>query len=57
MNLILTPKEAAKVLGCAERTIRNRIRKGAIKHVITNGSNGAGIRYLVDLTKEYGIER
>lgn len=55
MNLILPPKDAAKVLRCDERTIRNRIRRGAIKNVISNGGNGTGVRYLIDLTKEYGI--
>lgn len=55
VNLILPPKDAAKVLRCDERTVRNRIRRGAIKHVIVNGGSGTGVRYLVDLTKEYGI--
>ena len=55
MNLILPPKDVAKVLGCSERTVRNRIRRGAIKNVIGNGGSGTGARYLVDMTKEYGI--
>ena len=56
MNLILPPKDAAKVLRCDEKTVRRRIRNGAIKNVITNGGTGRGVRYLIDLTKEYGIE-
>ena len=56
MNLLATTKQAAAILQCDEQTVRNRIRRGAIKNVITNGSEGKGIRYLVDMTKEYGIE-
>ena len=56
MNLILPPKEAAKVLGCDEKTVRRRIRRGAIKSVITNGCDGRSVRYLIDMTREYGLE-
>lgn len=55
MNLLATPKEAAGILKCTEATIRRRIREGAIKNIITNGSDGHGVRYLIDLTKEYGL--
>ena len=57
MNLILTPKQAAPILQCDEKTVRNRINRGVIKNVITNGGDGSGVRYLIDMTKEYGIER
>ena len=57
MNMLLTPKKAADVLQCDEKTVRNRIRRGAIKNVITNGGERNGVRYLIDMTKEYGIER
>lgn len=59
MNLILTPKQAAPILQCDERTVRNRIRRGAIKNVIDNGCGigNHGSRYLIDMTKEYGMER
>lgn len=57
MNLILTPREAAPILKCDEKTIRRRINRGAIKNVITNGASKNGVRYLIDMTKEYGIER
>lgn len=56
MNLLVTPKEAAAILKCDEATVRNRIRRGAIKNVITNGGEGRGRRYLIDLTKEYGLK-
>ena len=55
MNLFLTPQEAAAVLKCDERTIRRRIREGRIANVITNGASGRGVRYLIDMTKEFGI--
>lgn len=55
MHLIVTTKQAAEILHCSEATIRNRIKRGAIKNVITNGGKGRGIRYLIDLTKEYGL--
>ena len=57
MNLLMTPKQAAAVLQCHERTVCNRIRSGAIKNVITNGGRGNGVRYLIDMTREYGLER
>ena len=57
MNLLMKPKDAAVVLQCDEKTIRHRIRKGVIKNVITNGGEKNGVRYLIDMTKEYGMER
>ena len=51
MNVFMTPKQAAPVLKCHELTVRNRIRSGAIKNVITNGASGNGVRYLIDMTK------
>ncbi len=56
MNLLLTPQEAAAVLKCDEKTVRRRIREGRISNVITNGAGGKGVRYLIDMTKEFGIE-
>lgn len=53
----MTPKQAALVLNCNEKTIRLRIRRGTIKNVITNGGHKNGVRYLIDMTKEFGIER
>ena len=55
MNVFMSPKKAARVLGIDERTVRNRIRNGAIKHVFTNGGDGAGVRYIIDMTREFGI--
>lgn len=57
MNLLLPPRQAARVLGCHEKTLRRRILDGNVKNVITNGYTGNGVRYLIDMTKEYGIER
>ncbi len=56
MHVFMKPAQAAKVLGIHELTVRNRIRSGAIKNVVTNGCEGNGIRYLIDMTKEFGIE-
>lgn len=56
MNWLLSPREAAVVLRCDEKTVRNRIRDGCITHVITNGHEGPGVRYLIDMTREYGFE-
>lgn len=55
MNVLMTPKEAAAVLKVDERTVRNRIRRGSIKNVVTNGMDGHGVRYLIDMTREFGI--
>ena len=56
MNLLLPPKEAAPLIKCDEKTVRRRIKDGRIKNVVTNGCTGHGVRYLIDMTKEYGIE-
>lgn len=57
MNVFMTPKQAAAVLQCDEKTVRKRIKRGTIKNVITNGESKSGVRYLIDMTREYGIER
>ena len=56
MNLILPPKGVAEILGVCETTVCNRIRRKEIVNVFQLGE-GHGVRYLVDMTKEYGISR
>ena len=56
MNLILPPKGVAEIFDVHEKTVCNRIKRNEIKNVIRLGE-GHGVRYLVDLTKEYGISR
>ncbi len=57
MNLFLPPKKAAYVLGMNERTLRERIRRGAIEHVVDNGCTGSSVRHFIDMTREFGITR
>ena len=57
MNLLLPPRRAAEVLGVGERTVRNRIRSGAITNVVGNGRSDRGARHLIDMTREYGITK
>lgn len=57
MNLFLKPKEAAPVLGVNAHTVRNWINRGVITHVITNGVEGKGGQYWIDMTRQYGITK
>ena len=56
MHVFMTVDEAAALLKCDRRTVTNRIRRGVITNVITNGCTGTGVRYIIDMTKEFGIE-
>ena len=56
MHLLMTPKETASVLKVTEATVRRRIRNGSIKNIIGNGAEGHGTRYLIDMTKEFGMD-
>lgn len=53
MDEYMTTAELARALRVTPQTIRKRIRKGVITCVLTNGAEGNGKRYLVDVTREY----
>ena len=56
MHVFMDTREVAAMLHVTPATVRKRIREGVITSVVANGGRGSGRRYIVDVTREFGIE-